>query len=329
VLAHEVGLSRGDYAVEGAGVRVEIIFARKELAGLVAGLDANHDGALTEAEVDAARDSIQGAVVGRVKVLGDGAPCAGTLQRAELTEQDGVLVRAVYRCAARPTEAKVTLALLEDVAFGHRHLARVYAAGGPVDQVLSQREPSFSFAVPPDAAPAAGPAGDTDRPFEQGAREAAAAWTLPAFLLALLARSPRPRGAASAGGAFVVALAVGIVVAALGVFAPSPRAAAVAAALSVAYVGADDLAAPGEARVPWIALPFGLVHGFGCAVAFQAAPGALAPFATGAAAVAAAMAVVLAVVLGRLGLRARGVAALGAAAIVAGLCGVARMLHGP
>ena len=330
--AHEVGLSRGDYTADGPGVRADIIFARKELAGLVAGLDADHDGALTKAEVDAARDSIQGAVVGRIKVLGDGAPCAGTLERAELTEQDGILVRALYRCASRPKEASVTLTLLEDVPFGHRHLARVNAAGGTVDQVLSQRAPGFSFTLPPEAAPAAGVGGDADSPFLRGAVRAAAAWTLPAFLLGLLARSPRPRGAALAGGAFATALAAGIVVAALGVFAPSPRAAAVAAALSVAYVGADDLAAPGEARAPWIALPFGLVHGFACVVAFQTAPGALAPFASGAVAVAAVMTAVLAALLGLLGrarpeLRARGVTALGAAALVAGLAGLVRGLY--
>ena len=54
--AHEVGLSHGEYAASGASVTAQLTFARRDVLSLVAGLDADHDGALTEAEI--ARDHV-------------------------------------------------------------------------------------------------------------------------------------------------------------------------------------------------------------------------------------------------------------------------------
>ena len=40
---------------------------------------------LTQAELDKGKASIDGAVAGRVKVSGDGAPCPGVLEEAKLS----------------------------------------------------------------------------------------------------------------------------------------------------------------------------------------------------------------------------------------------------
>lgn len=341
-LAHEVGLSRGDYLVEGAGLRVDLVFARKELIGLVATLDADHDGALTQPEVDAARDALQGALVGRIKVTGDGATCPGTLDRAELAEQDGLRVRAFYRCPRRPDQVAVALTFFDDVPFGHRHLLRAAAAAGPLDLVLSQRTPSFSFTAPPAPAGAREPptpVGAALSPTLRGALHVATAWELPVFLLGLLAGCAGRRPALLAAAAFAASLLLGLALAALGIFTPSPAVLAVALALSLAYVGVDDLALS-AARTPWIALPFGLVHGLGCGTACGAASGtvgpappwgALAPFALG---VAFALALLLAALVptvlwarARPGFAPRGVAALGAAVAAAGLLDLGLRLY--
>ncbi|MFT3773339.1 MAG: HupE/UreJ family protein [Minicystis sp.] len=329
--AHEVGLSRGDFTADGNGVRADVAFARKELASLVAGLDENHDGQLTQAELDAGRDSIQGAIVGRIKVTGDGLACTGKLDRVELADQDGVAIRALYRCPQRPKEASIKLALIEDLPFGHRHLARAFAATGPLDLVLSQRVPSFSFTLPAEtSAPATAPS--TPALFAGGAKHAATAWPLPVFLIGLLARSTHVRGALASAGAFVAALLAGLVIAAVGLFTPSPQAVTIAVALSLAYVGVDNFA--GGERKPWIALPFGVVHGLGCAVALRglaAPPGGLAPFAGGVLAVALAFcAAIVPVVLWiskRPAFKARGVGALSAVVLAAGLVGLRVALY--
>lgn len=279
--AHEVGLSRGDYTADGAAIVAEIAFARKELIGLVAGLDGDHDGALTEAELRVGLGSIEGAVVSRVKVEGDGGRCEGKLVKVELAEQDGVLLRASYRCAKRPAEARIALTLLDDLPFGHRHLVRAAQAEGPLDLVLSQRAPTFAFRPPP--APVEAKPEDAGSTWMLGAKHAARAWTCPVFLIGLLARARGRAPAIAAVCAFLAASAAGIAASSSGLFTPSPRALGAAIALSLVYVGVDALAdsgAPDRAAPAWTALPFGVVHGLALA-ASRGAGAASVPFATG------------------------------------------------
>jgi hypothetical protein len=322
--AHEVGLSRGEYVVEGATVKAQVVFARKELSSLVAGLDADHDGALTSAEVTAARGSIEGVLVPRIVVKGDGAPCPGTLERAELTEQDGVAIHSLYRCRERPRELAVTLTFLDDLPFGHRHLARASAGAASIDRVLSQRSPTLSLAVPAEATPPPRAAS----PLARGALQVLTRYEEPAFLLALLATCGSLRAALLAAVAFVGAAAVGLVVGARGIFVPGPLALGIAVALSLVYVGLDALASPDPERRWRVALPFGVVHGLACASAFQAfgAAGELRAFGAGvAAALAAVIAALLTVTqwaLRRPAFAARDVKALGAAIAATGAIGL-------
>jgi hypothetical protein len=329
--AHEVGLSRGDYSVEGAAVKAQVVFARKELISLVAGLDADHDGALTAGEIVAARGSIEGALVGRIRVTGDGAPCPGALERVELTEQDGVAVHAVYRCVRRPAQLGVELAFLDDLAFGHRHLARASAGAASVDGVLSQRSPALSLAVPAETVAPASEASRTEpgaSPFQRGALHVLGHPQAPAFLLALLATCAGRRAALVAAVAFAAAAAVGLGLGACGLFMPSSRALRPAIALSLMYVGIEAMASPdGHAR--WrVALPFGVVHGLGGAAALRAggAVSGLGAFGAGAAlALATATAALLPLTQWarrKPKLTGRGVAALGAVIAVAGVIGL-------
>lgn len=66
--------------------------------------------------------------------------------------------------------------------------------------------------------------------------------------------------------AFTAGHSITLSLAALGLVTPPPRVIEPAIALSIVYVGADNLLAAGGRDVrPWIALFFGLVHGFGFA----------------------------------------------------------------
>ena len=68
---------------------------------------------------------------------------------------------------------------------------------------------------------------------------------------------------------FLATLAIGLAVAVLGGWSPSPRLVEPAIALSIAWVGIENLRRP-EIRGRWrITLPFGLVHGFGFAGALR------------------------------------------------------------
>src|SRR5688572_20170321 len=79
--AHQVGLSRGVYAVRGAAVQAELTFARGELRTLAPTLDGDGDGALSEAELAGGAAALQAALIDQVVVTGDGQACAGTVTR--------------------------------------------------------------------------------------------------------------------------------------------------------------------------------------------------------------------------------------------------------
>ena len=65
---------------------------------------------------------------------------------------------------------------------------------------------------------------------------------------------------------FTLAHSITLAVAALGIFSPPPRVVEPLIALSIVYVGADNLLIRGGRDMrAWIALVFGLVHGFGFA----------------------------------------------------------------
>ena len=282
--AHEVGLSRGDYALAGASVTAQLTFARRDVITLVAGLDADHDGALTAAEIEGDRDAFTGAVVGRLVVRGDGAACPGELAEAKLAEEDGVTLRAIYRCPESPRTVTVEVGLLEDLPFGHRHLAHFDGASGPSDAVLFQRNRSFSFESTPGQAAAEAPKASYKGKlsfFPMGIEHILTGYDHLVFLLGLVIIGGRFRSLLLVVTAFTLAHSITLAVAALGIWAPSPRVVEPAIALSIAYVGVENFFVKNAEKRWRITFPFGLIHGFGFAGALHevAMPRADVPYA--------------------------------------------------
>jgi hydrogenase/urease accessory protein HupE len=86
------------------------------------------------------------------------------------------------------------------------------------------------------------------------------------FLVGLLLLGGTIRQLVLVVSAFTAAHSVTLSLAALNIFSPSPRIVEPAIALSIIYVGADNLTVRGGRDVRgWIAFAFGLVHGFGFA----------------------------------------------------------------
>jgi hydrogenase/urease accessory protein HupE len=271
--AHEVGLSRGEYAASGASVTAQLTFARRDVLTLVAGLDADHDGALTEAEIARDHDGLNGALVGRIKIKGDGVACPGELTEARLAEDDGVTLRATYRCPAPVSAVDVEVGLLEDLPFGHRHLAHFAGPSGPSDAVLFQRNRSFSFTSTPAEAGAEPPKASYRGKlsfFPMGVEHILTGYDHLVFLLGLVIVGGRLRSLLMVVTAFTLAHSITLAVAALGVWAPSPRIIEPAIALSIAYVGVENFFVKNAEKRWRITFPFGLIHGFGFAGALQA-----------------------------------------------------------
>jgi len=147
--AHQAGLSRGDYSVSATSVVAELVFARGELLGLARSLDENGDGTLSTTELEHGRQTLTKVIVDRLDVRAGEGPCSGLLDDVALLEDDGVSLRAVYRCPEAPQFVRIRLNLLDDLPFGHRHIARVKGATN-AEQVLfgKTREIGIASAAP-------------------------------------------------------------------------------------------------------------------------------------------------------------------------------------
>jgi hypothetical protein len=121
--AHTTGVSQSDFSVDPSGtVSAQLVFAVAEIAGAVA-LDANHDGTVSPEELADAQPDLKRMVLDGIEVKADGAACAATFERAELTEADGLALGARYACPPART-IEVTLFLLSELRPEHRHAAR-------------------------------------------------------------------------------------------------------------------------------------------------------------------------------------------------------------
>jgi hypothetical protein len=266
--AHEVGLSRGTYVVDGDRVTADLVMSRREAASVVTGLDADRDGRVTPPELEAARSTFQSAIVDRVRVRAGGQPCTGTLTEARLSEEDGLEVRATYTCGAPIAQAEIELALLDDLAHGHRHIAR--AAGGVqvTETVLSRGQRAFVVAAPSGAAPP--PAGkDRLSLLALGVEHILTGYDHLLFLFGLVLVGGRWRALLWVVTAFTLAHSITLGLAALGVWSPRPSIIEPLIALSIAYVGVENFFVKSAEKRWRITFPFGLVHGFGFAGALR------------------------------------------------------------
>lgn len=292
--AHEVGLSRGEYRIDGQTLVAELIFARSELKSLVTPLDENGDGALTATELQHARDALSRAVTGRISVRAGDGPCEGQLDDLELLEEDGLSLRSVYRCPSTPRAVRVRLDLFDDLPYGHRHLARTEAGGVPNETVLfgqtrelmvvggaAEKTPGHAKTEPPQKPRRESFFGF----FRMGIEHILFGYDHLVFLFGLVLVGGRLRALLLVITAFTVAHSITLGLAVLSVVAPPGRIVEPLIALSVAYVGIENQFVKDAEKRFRITFPFGLVHGFGFAGALgeislpkPEIPGALVAF---------------------------------------------------
>jgi hypothetical protein len=263
--AHAVGVSSGEYRLNGNVVDGDLGMADRELARLVPAIDSNGDGSVSAGELMVGRDAVARAIAAGLMFTGDGRPCAGALTRAWVSEGDGGAVFQVrYTCPVVPQRLTLALPMLNEMAPGHRHLARLFSAGLAHAQVLDRAHPTWT-------------------PGTTGETAGRLAWSMLklgiehiltgadhlVFLLGLILVAGGWRPLLGVVTAFTVAHSITLALASLLIFAPSPRLVEPAIALSIAYVGVENLFDP-DARQRWrITFPFGLIHGFGFAGALR------------------------------------------------------------
>jgi len=234
--AHEVGLSRGDYEVAGSEVTARLSLANRDVASVPA-------------------DTFARGLV----VRGDGALCPTSTVSTTPLETDGTLVVVRAACPAPPKSVAVEALFLADLPFGHKHLA--HANGADATLTISKR----TFSVTANGAPPTRPS--AWRFLGMGVEHILTGYDHLVFLLGLVIVCVRARELALVVTAFTLGHSLSLALATLSAWAPSARVVEPLIALSIAYVGVENLYSP---QKRWrITLPFGLVHGFGFASALR------------------------------------------------------------
>jgi hypothetical protein len=267
--AHVVGLSRSELAVTGPRVRATLVFRSSDVALAVSGLDGDGDGKVTQAEVDRAAPALKSAFVDSVTVIADGSLCLAALEAAEVDLPDGLRLASTYLCPHAPGRLRIHLGFLALMPASHRHLVTVHLANGDVEALRTSEEPDLDLPV------SSAPAHRFASLLREGIKHILTGADHVAFLVALvvggtMVRAHEPRTQARVRvaplvamlTAFTVGHSASLAIATLGGFAPGPRIVEPAVALSVAYVGAENVFGSSIVHRWRLTLAFGFVHGF-------------------------------------------------------------------
>jgi hydrogenase/urease accessory protein HupE len=276
--AHAVGVSSGEYRLDGSVLYGDIGMAGRELARALPGLDANHDGEIDDAELAAGRAPIAKLLPGGVVVKTGSRDCAAALDRALASEGDGgVAFQVRFTCPEAPGRLTLSVPMIAGLSPGHRHMARVFRAGKPQTQVLDRGHATWTL----DGDGTGGSLRTAWSMLKLGVEHILTGADHLVFLLGLILVGGRFRSLLGVITAFTLAHSITLALAALSVFAPSPRLVEPAIALSIAYVGIENLFVKDASKRWRITFPFGLIHGFGFAGALReiALPHAQVPIA--------------------------------------------------
>src|SRR5579863_3120679 len=265
--AHAVGVSSGEYRLDGPVLYGDLGMAARELARWLPAIDTDHDGTIDPREMDAGRATVERALIGGLVVTADGKPCPGTLDRAWVLEGDGGAVFQVrYVCTEVPGQLTLALPLLDQLAPNHRHLARLFRAGQAQMKVLDRAHATWTLDGAGSASSALGMAWSM---LKLGIEHILTGADHLVFLFGLILVGGRLRSLIGVVSAFTLAHSITLALAALSIFTPSPRLVEPAIALSIAYVGIENLFVHDASKRWRITFPFGLIHGFGFAGALR------------------------------------------------------------
>ena len=257
--AHTVGVSRGEYRRVPAGLELSVAFARSELAPL----------------------GIESRVADYIDVR-TREPCSAERARTRLLERDGVEIGVFFRCRS-PGPIHVSIApLLRELGRGHRHEATTLPSRastllfeGESELVVettespsgaaSEHPKGWDFAAPPGAVPKEPRSSSLIGFVRLGIEHILTGYDHLVFLLGLVVVGLGTKRTILVASAFTLAHSLTLAASTLGAWTPPSSVVEPAIALSIAYVGVENLVSKSHERRAWLAFAFGLIHGFGFA----------------------------------------------------------------
>ncbi|HYQ04060.1 MAG TPA: HupE/UreJ family protein [Polyangiaceae bacterium] len=268
--AHASGLSRGDYQRTATGIDVMLGFAPSDAALLLPELDRDQNGTLSTAELTANLEPAARNALAELDVTQGQQACTLGPSRATTVGDGSLELRAHFDCPDPVRGIEVTITLLDRLATGHRHAVHTNAADSAQSDAIyfgEKRRFSLTASAQPSAHATHGYGAFVRLGFEHilsGADHVA-------FLLALVLSAQRISSLIRVISAFTVAHSLTLALVVLKICAPPVSLVEAAIALSVAYVGVENLLGVDASKRWRLAFIFGLAHGFGFAGALTEA----------------------------------------------------------
>ena len=268
--AHSVALSHGEYRLDAATLHVKITLRNEDLARAAPRADANDDGTLDALELARSTTALDDVVTQRIAAHVGSRPCSAGPTSIGADGTDGVAFTLDYACDGGG-EVALDLGFLAAFPSGHRHLASITVHGETRDQLIVLADTHLEIGEASGASKGRG-AGFWGL-VKDGLFHILTGADHLAFLAGVLLSfaavgGARPTLRARMGPlvgmltAFTVGHSAALATATLGGFAPPARLIEPGVALSVAYIGLENLASFRLRPRALVTLAFGFVHGF-------------------------------------------------------------------
>ena len=231
-----------------------------ETLGLLAPVDADGDGLLSDADLEAQNGAIRAGVWGSLPLSAGGRPCALGDASARIGEAV-VELRATFLCDGEGELAQ-DFRLLSLLPPGYRVVVDADVDGLRLQRVAQGTDQRVLYAAGQSRD------GTWGAWILLGVEHILGGWDHLAFLAALLLAASRARAVLAVVTAFTLAHSVTLALSALGLVALGARgeqAVEVAIALSIAWVALENLLIAAPRRRALQSFAFGLVHGLGFA----------------------------------------------------------------
>jgi len=262
--AHDPGLSYVELNIGAKQTSVKLTFARQEIAAIVP-IDTDQDSQITQTEIDAARAQMEELARRAIVINVDGRDLQPTSVSAFLGDSNALHLNLLYP-ALIEGQLKISAPLLGKLARGHRQFLTVYDQAGRKlsEKLLDAHNNQFESGLASLSSP-------NDRPnafrqfFWLGVEHILSGFDHLAFLFALLIVGSTLKEAAKIITSFTVAHSITLAIATFNLVNLPSGIVEPLIALSIIYVGVENLFRR-EVKKRWLlTFGFGLVHGFGFA----------------------------------------------------------------
>ncbi len=266
VFAHAQSVSYAQFTIQHQTLSAIVRLPMDDM-DLLLRIDRDLDGQVSAAELDASRNTLRAYLDKHLQIRSDGLTLAGTITRV-LPWRDPAAFQYLeadieYAASSPIGSVSIQSDFLTELYPAHKTLGEV-RIGGPSEQFVFEPERVYEGRV------SGGRTWTTAASFVRlGIGHIFTGYDHILFLFALLLIGTGMKNLAAIVASFTLAHSATLALATLGVVQPRPRTIEAAIALTVAYIGFENLFVRNP-RGRWkIACLFGLVHGFGFATVLR------------------------------------------------------------